>query len=56
MQAPFELGDVTVSVSTSIGLAFFQGGPLEPEELLKQADMLLYQAKQAGRNTYRAAT
>ena len=55
MQAPFKLGEVTVSVSTSIGLAFFQGGPLEPEELLKQADMLLYQAKQAGRNTFRAA-
>lgn len=55
MQAPFKLGDVSVSVSTSIGLAFFQGGLLEPEELLKQADMLLYQAKQAGRNTYRVA-
>ena len=55
MQAPFKLGDVSVSVSTSIGLAFFQGGLLEPEELLKQADMLLYQAKQAGRNTFRAA-
>lgn len=54
MQAPFKLGDVSVSVSTSIGLAFFQGGLLEPEELLKQADMLLYQAKQAGRNTFRA--
>ena len=55
MQTPFKLGDVCVSVSTSIGLAFFQGGLLEPEELLKQADMLLYQAKQAGRNTFRAA-
>ncbi|NML59750.1 diguanylate cyclase [Massilia sp. RP-1-19] len=55
MRTPFKLGDVSVSVSTSIGLAFFQGGLLEPEELLKQADMLLYQAKQAGRNTFRAA-
>ena len=55
MQKPFKLGDVSVSVSTSIGLAFFQGGVLEPEELLKQADMLLYQAKQGGRNTFRVA-
>ena len=55
MQKPFKLGDVSVSVSTSIGLAFFQGGLLEPEELLKQADMLLYQAKEAGRNTFRMA-
>ncbi len=55
MQKPFKLGEVSVSVSTSIGLTFFAGGPMDPEELLKQADMLLYQAKQAGRNTYRVA-
>ncbi|MES2152782.1 MAG: PAS domain S-box protein [Pseudomonadota bacterium] len=55
MQAPFELEGATVSVSASIGLAFFRDGAIEPDALLKQADMLLYQAKQAGRNTYRAA-
>jgi diguanylate cyclase (GGDEF)-like protein len=55
MQAPFELEGATVSVSASIGLTFYQDGALDPEALLKQADMLLYQAKQAGRNTYRAA-
>ncbi|QPI47543.1 PAS domain S-box protein [Massilia antarctica] len=55
MQAPFELGTVTVSVSASIGLAYFSGGTLEPDALLQQADMQLYQAKQAGRNTWRAA-
>jgi diguanylate cyclase (GGDEF)-like protein/PAS domain S-box-containing protein len=55
MQAPFELEGVTVSVSASIGLTFYQDGALDPDALLKQADMLLYQAKQGGRNTYRAA-
>lgn len=55
MQAPFELEGATVSVSASIGLTFYQDGALDPVALLKQADMLLYQAKQAGRNTYRAA-
>ena len=55
MQAPFELDGVTVSVSASIGLTFYQDGALDPDALLKQADKLLYQAKQAGRNTYRAA-
>jgi diguanylate cyclase (GGDEF)-like protein/PAS domain S-box-containing protein len=55
MQAPFELGTVTVSVSVSIGLAFFSGGTPDPDALLQQADMQLYQAKQAGRNTWRAA-
>ena len=55
MQAPFELDGVTVSVSASIGLAFYRDGIVSPDALLKQADVLLYQAKQAGRNTYRAA-
>jgi diguanylate cyclase (GGDEF)-like protein len=55
MQAPFELGKETVSVSVSIGLAYFRNGVQDPDALLKQADMLLYQAKQAGRNTFRAA-
>ncbi|MYN10397.1 diguanylate cyclase [Massilia sp. FT127W] len=55
MQAPFELDAATVSVSTSIGLTFYQGEEVTPAELLNRADMLLYQAKQAGRNTYRAA-
>jgi diguanylate cyclase (GGDEF)-like protein len=55
MQAPFELEGVTVAVSASIGLAYFRDGAANPDALLKEADMLLYQAKQAGRNTYRAA-
>jgi diguanylate cyclase (GGDEF)-like protein/PAS domain S-box-containing protein len=54
MQAPFELDAATVSVSTSIGLTCYQGEDVTPAELLNRADMLLYQAKQAGRNTYRA--
>jgi diguanylate cyclase (GGDEF)-like protein/PAS domain S-box-containing protein len=55
MQKPFELDGVTVSVSASIGLAYFREGLISPDALIKEADMLLYQAKQAGRNTYRAA-
>ena len=55
MSEAFDLGGVTVSVSVSIGLTYYRDGPHDPEALLKQADMLLYQAKQAGRNTYRVA-
>jgi len=55
MQAPFELDGVTVSVSASIGLAYYRDGALDPDALLHQADTLLYQAKQGGRNTWRAA-
>jgi diguanylate cyclase (GGDEF)-like protein/PAS domain S-box-containing protein len=55
MQAPFELDGVVVKVSVSIGLAFYTDQPLDADALIKQADRLLYQAKAAGRNTYRAA-
>lgn len=55
MQAPFDLDGVTVMVSASIGLAYFTDGEIDPDALIKEADRLLYQAKQAGRNTYRVA-
>jgi diguanylate cyclase (GGDEF)-like protein/PAS domain S-box-containing protein len=56
MQAPFDLDGIKVGVSVSIGLAFYRGEDVNAAVLLKQADILLYRAKQGGRNTYRAAT
>ncbi len=55
MRTPFHLDGLTVSVSASIGLAFYRGAEQTPEGLLKEADVMLYQAKQAGRSTYRTA-
>ncbi len=55
MRTPFHLDGLTVSVSTSIGLAFYRGGDQTPEGLLNEADVQLYAAKQAGRSTYRTA-
>lgn len=37
--------------TASIGVVLFNGRETEPDELLKQADMAMYRAKQAGRNT-----
>ena len=54
MQAPFDLDGTVVSISTSIGLAYYTDEDVSPAELLNRADVLLYEAKQAGRNTYRA--
>lgn len=54
MQAPFDLDGVQVKISTSIGVTFYRDADLSPAELLKRADVLLYEAKQAGRNTFRA--
>jgi len=54
MREPFVLGERTLSVSTSIGVSFYGGvEEVVPEALLKQADEALYEAKAAGRNTYR---
>ncbi len=52
---PFALvGGQPVHHSTaSIGITLFRGQDLEPDQLLKQADVALYQAKNAGRNTTR---
>jgi diguanylate cyclase (GGDEF)-like protein/PAS domain S-box-containing protein len=54
MAAPFELDGVPVRISTSIGIAYYQDDGRTPEQLLHRADELLYEAKQAGRNTFRA--
>ena len=56
MNTPFVIErQTTISVTTSIGLAFFQGGSTTAEALVKQADEMLYQAKGAGRNNVQAA-
>jgi diguanylate cyclase (GGDEF)-like protein/PAS domain S-box-containing protein len=53
MQAPFHLDGLKVSISTSIGLTFYTDENISCAELLNRADMLLYEAKQAGRNCFR---
>jgi len=54
MRDPFVLGERTLSVSTSVGVSFYNGvEEVAAEALLKQADEALYEAKAAGRNTYR---
>ncbi len=54
MRQPFELEGISVRISASIGLAFYRDEDISPAVLLQRADVLLYQAKQDGRNTYRA--
>ena len=53
--APFSIERQAVSVTTSIGVAFYQGGALSADLLLKRADEMLYQAKGAGRNNVQVA-
>jgi diguanylate cyclase (GGDEF)-like protein/PAS domain S-box-containing protein len=50
---PCELDRHTYRVSASIGCAIFNGTEKPVEELMQQADIAMYQAKKAGRNTFR---
>ena len=55
MQAPIAAGGHSLTVTTSIGVALADGADLESGRLLERADKALYEAKSAGRNTYRMA-
>lgn len=50
---PYQLVTHEYRCTPSIGATLFKGHQLEKEELLKQADIAMYQAKKAGRNTVR---
>jgi len=55
MSTPFFIDQQSISVTTSIGLAFYQGDATTAEALVSQADVMLYQAKAAGRNNVQVA-
>lgn len=50
---PYYIGGIEQFSTLSIGLTLFQGEKESVDELLKQADLAMYQAKAAGRNTRR---
>lgn len=50
---PFDIGNLKYFSSPSIGITIFQGVDLSVNELLKRADLAMYQAKSSGKNTYR---
>jgi diguanylate cyclase (GGDEF)-like protein/PAS domain S-box-containing protein len=50
---PFQLNSHNYTTSTSIGITLFNGHNSRVDELLKQADIAMYQAKNDGRNTIR---
>ena len=49
---PYRIGDVTLHLTASIGMTETDGNISNPAELIQQADLAMYQAKQLGRNTW----
>ncbi len=50
---PVVVGDLVCQVSASLGVTFYpQAGDVDADQLLRQADQAMYQAKLAGKNRY----
>ena len=56
LEASVQLGNQTVSVSSSIGIALYPGDADSSEELLRNADVAMYHAKEQGRNNFQYFT
>ena len=54
--SPYKLDNHSMHVTTSIGVSVYPQDGSNSETLLKNADMAMYQAKEAGRNSYRFFT
>ena len=52
LEAPFALGEHDVAVTASIGVALAGPGQAGPSELLRDADVALYRAKERGKARY----
>lgn len=53
LNLPYLLKGKTHHISPSIGVTLFKSGTVTVDDLLKHADLAMYQAKDAGRNTIR---
>jgi len=53
IQQPVEIDGNVIQIGTSIGISFFPGDFDTPTELIRMADVALYQAKEDGRRVFR---
>ncbi len=52
-EVPFIIDGTHISIGASVGIATFPRDGSDYEEILKSADMAMYQAKEEGKNTFR---
>ena len=49
---PYNIGDIEVAVTTTIGISVYPADGRDSETLMKHADVAMYHAKEQGRNGY----
>lgn len=52
LAAPYRLDNNEVRITASVGISFFNSEIADPDEMLTQADLALYRAKEEGRDRY----
>ncbi|MGB7974000.1 MAG: EAL domain-containing protein [Roseiarcus sp.] len=52
LSAPYPFGDTEMRITVSIGISPYMSETVGPDEMLAQADIALYRAKDEGRNQY----
>jgi diguanylate cyclase (GGDEF)-like protein/PAS domain S-box-containing protein len=52
LAAPYRLDDNEVRITASVGISFFDSRIADPDDMLTQADLALYRAKEEGRDRY----
>lgn len=55
VRCPFEIGDRSLAVTTSIGITYLEPG-MRADELIRRADQAMYSAKRAGRDRFQTAS
>ncbi len=53
IQKPFEIDTESLSIGLSVGIAIAPTDGTKPDQILRNADLALYRAKEEGRGTYR---
>ena len=56
IEKPFEIHNQEVVIGSSIGISLFPDNAETPEEIVKNADIAMYYAKESGRNQYQFYT
>lgn len=52
LEMPFQVGDITVTSTASIGISLYPGDGESATDLFKHADIAMYRAKKLGRNQH----